>query len=166
MKAEKKPEQKKQWIAVIRIKGKPGLKVDVRKTFEVLRLYKKYHCVVIPNTAEYVGMLTKIKDASTWGEIDQETLKVLLQKRGKLAQKKALTEDYLKDKVNVGFDDLVKEVFAFKKTLGGVPGLKLFFKLSPPRHGFEQKGIKLPYSLGGVLGYRKDKVNDLLKRMV
>jgi len=44
--------------------------------------------------------------------------------------------------------------------------MKLFFKLCPPVHGFERKGIKKPFSMGGVLGYRKEKINELIKRMV
>ena len=40
------------------------------------------------------------------------------------------------------------------------------FKLSPPKGGFERKGIKNPFSLGGALGYRSDNINDLIKRMV
>ncbi len=40
------------------------------------------------------------------------------------------------------------------------------FLLHPPRGGFERKGIKLPFNLGGALGYRGTKIDDLLKRMV
>ena len=43
---------------------------------------------------------------------------------------------------------------------------KLIFKLNPPRKGFERKGIKTPFSLGGALGDRKNKINDLIKRMI
>jgi len=41
-----------------------------------------------------------------------------------------------------------------------------FFALMPPKGGFEKKGIKMPFNKGGALGYRGDKINDLLKRMV
>lgn len=40
------------------------------------------------------------------------------------------------------------------------------FALHPPQGGFERKGIKMPFKLGGVYGYRKDKINDLIKRML
>jgi len=39
------------------------------------------------------------------------------------------------------------------------------FKLSPPRGGFERKGIKMPYKLGGVLGPR-DNMDALIKKMI
>ncbi|MFH1589777.1 MAG: uL30 family ribosomal protein [archaeon] len=43
---------------------------------------------------------------------------------------------------------------------------KPFFELAPPRGGFERKGIKKPFKLGGALGYRKNKINDLIKKML
>ncbi len=43
--------------------------------------------------------------------------------------------------------------------------LKPFFRLSPPRGGFERKGIKKPNSKGGALGARKD-MDKLIKRMI
>ncbi len=157
---------KLQRIVIIRIKGKPGLKKSVKDTFDILRLYKKNHTVVVSNTPAYAGMLTKIQDAVTWGEIDEVTFRKLLEKRGKLPGKKPLTEQYLKEKCNTTFDQFSKDFMACKKELKDIPGIKLFFKLSPPVHGFERKGIKTPFSLGGVLGYRKEKINELLQRMV
>lgn len=155
-----------QRIAIIRIKGKPGLKKSVKDTFDMLKLYKKNHVVVVSNAPTYAGMLVKIQDAVTWGEIDEETFKMLLQKRGKLPGKAPLTEQYLKEKCNISFEQFAKEFMAGKKELKEIPGLKVFFKLNPPIRGFERKGIKTPFSMGGVLGYRKEKINELLRRMI
>jgi large subunit ribosomal protein L30 len=44
--------------------------------------------------------------------------------------------------------------------------LKGYFRLHPPRGGFERKGIKIPYGVGGALGNRKEKMNELIKRML
>jgi len=41
-----------------------------------------------------------------------------------------------------------------------------FFRLAPPVGGFERKGIKTPFALGGAIGYRGDKIKDLIKRML
>lgn len=155
-----------QRIAVIRLKGDPGLKVDVRKTCTYLNLYKKNHCTIIPNTPEFVGMLNVIQEVATWGELDKETCKELLQKRGRLPGNKLLTEQYIKEKNALTLDQFVEAFLSFKKEITDVPGLKKFFKLTPPRHGFESKGVKTQYSLGGALGYRKDKINELLRRMI
>ena len=156
----------KKKIAVIRIRGTIGLKIQARDTFKLLRIYKKNYCVIIENTPHYVGMLNKIKDYATWGEIDSKTFQSLLEQRGRLAANKKLTSEYLKEKTKLDFDSFVKEFFEFKKSLKDIPGVKFFFRLSPPRKGFERKGIKVPFSLGGVLGYRKEKINDLLMRMI
>lgn len=40
------------------------------------------------------------------------------------------------------------------------------YRLSPPRGGFERKGIKKPFTTGGVLGYRKDAINALIQKML
>ena len=32
--------------------------------------------------------------------------------------------------------------------------------------GFERKGTKMPFHLGGALGNRKEKINDLIRRML
>ena len=155
----------KQKIAIIRIRGGIGVNNTIKDTMKMLRLYKKNTCVVIDNRLEFSGMLEKVKDYVTWGEITEETFKELLAKRAKLPGNKPLTEEYLKTK-SLNLASFSKEFFEFKKSFKDIPGLKPFFRLLPPRKGFERKGIKTPYSLGGALGYRKDSINDLIKRML
>ncbi|MFH1649367.1 MAG: uL30 family ribosomal protein [Candidatus Woesearchaeota archaeon] len=41
-----------------------------------------------------------------------------------------------------------------------------YYGMPPPRKGFERKGIKKPYSSGGALGNRRDKMNELIGRML
>jgi len=153
-------------IAVIRIKGKPGMKKEIKDTFEKLRLYNRNTCVIIPNTPSYIGMLEKIKNASTWGEIDEKTCIELFAKRAKLPGNERLTDEYLKEKLKTDIKTFTKDFMAFKKEIKEVPGMKNFFKLQPPRRGFERKGVKTQFAQGGVLGYRKDRINDLIMRML
>ncbi|MFA6073545.1 MAG: uL30 family ribosomal protein [Candidatus Woesearchaeota archaeon] len=40
------------------------------------------------------------------------------------------------------------------------------YALPPPRGGFERMGTKTPYTTKGALGYRGDKMNDLIKKMI
>ncbi|MBW2970579.1 hypothetical protein KY320_00300, partial [Candidatus Woesearchaeota archaeon] len=44
--------------------------------------------------------------------------------------------------------------------------LKPYFRLSPPRGGFERKGVKNSFKSGGAAGYRGSKMNELIKRMI
>ncbi len=47
-----------------------------------------------------------------------------------------------------------------RKTFSGI------YTLSPPRKGYGRKGTKMPFSKGGALGDRKEKINDLIERML
>ena len=153
-------------IIIVRISGKQGLTEQIKSTFKLLRLYKKYNCVVVPNSPQYIGMIKKVNDFITWGEVDEKTLKQLLEKRGRLPNNIQLTEEYTKEKTKLSINDFTKEVFQGKKELKDIPGLKLSFRLHPPKGGFERKGTKQPYSTGGVLGYRKEKINELIQKMI
>jgi len=153
-------------IAVVRIRGKIGLRKGIKDTLNMLRLFNKNYCIVLNNKPQNIGMIKKVKDYVTWGEIEEETLKSLLKKRGKLPGKKQLTNEYMKEKLKIDIDSFTKEVLEGKKSLKDLPGLKLFFRLKPPIGGFERKGIKVPFSLGGTLGYRKEKINILIKKML
>ena len=152
-------------LAAIRIRGEIGLSGENEYTMSLLKLFNKNYCVVVNNSKNYVGMLTKIKDYITWGEVNEETIFLLIKNRGRLAGNKKITEEYLKEK-NINLNEFVNEFVSDKKTFRDIPGLKQFFRLKPPTHGFERGGIKRPFSLGGVLGYRKDRINDLIKRML
>jgi len=153
-------------IAIVRIRGKNHIQKKVADTLKMLRLYKINGCVVVPGNPIYLGMIQKVKDYVTWGEIDEETFKAMFTKRGKTVGDKPLTEEYLKENVKLSYDDFTKEYFTGKKELKDIPGFKPFFRLSPPSKGYERKGIKKPFSMGGALGYRKEKINILINRMI
>jgi len=153
-------------IAIIRLRGDRGLNQKVKDTLKMLRLFKKNSCVAVPNNKNYIGMLKVIKDYVTWGELDKKTFKLLLEKRGKLPGNKKLDEKYFKEKTKLSYDQFIEEFYTGKKKMKDVPGLKPVFRLNPPMLGFERKGIKKAFALGGALGYRKNKINDLIKRMI
>ena len=83
MAEEKKIETNAKNIAVIRIHGQTKLKKEIKDTLKMLNLLKKNSCVVVPATSTYLGMIKKVKDVVTWGDIDNETLKLLKEKRDK-----------------------------------------------------------------------------------
>ncbi|MBW2966127.1 uL30 family ribosomal protein [Candidatus Woesearchaeota archaeon] len=128
------PEKK---IAVIRIRGMIRIRKEVADTLNMLNLLRKNSCVIFNSSPSILGMLNKVKDYITWGEINDETLKLLREKR----------LEKTKDKE-------------------GKEAEKRFFRLHPPRGGFERKGIKFSFKAGGVLGYRGDKINNLIQKMI
>ncbi len=157
---------RKMLFGVIRLKGKSNLKKDVKKTLDYLKLYRKNHCTIVPATKNYVGMLKKVDRYVTWGELNDETLKILLKKRARLPGNKKLTENYLKEKTGNSLDEIANKLINNEIKIKDIPGLKSFFRLKPPRKGFERKGIKVAYSFGGAFGYRGEEINSLLKRMI
>ena len=119
-------------IAIIRLRGTNDVKKDIENTMIMLQLHKKHTCSVYPKTDALMGMLDKCKDYITFGELDEETYKLLVDKRGITKEGKLVN----------------------------------YFHLNPPRGGFEKGGIKTPFMMKGALGYRKDKINVLIKKMV
>lgn len=153
-------------IAIIQVRGIIGMKNKLVDTLNLLRLYKKNSCSIVNANPTYLGMLNLLKDYVTWGEIDKDTFKLLLEQRGRLPGNQLISEEYLKKSVNMTFDQFADQFISEKKELKEVPGLKQFFRLKPPVKGFENQGIKKPYSMGGALGYRKEKINELIRRML
>lgn len=146
-------------LAVVLIRGTIGTHPDVKKTLELLRLKKKHACVVIDDNAINRGMLQKVKDYTTFGVVDEAFYAEMLDKRGE-------TIGQVTNKVDS--KKIAKEYFAGKVKLKELElqGLKPFFRLHPPKGGFERAGIKMPYSKKGVLGDRKEAIKDLLVRML
>lgn len=68
-------------IAVVLIRGLIGIRHDIKETIFMLNLKKKHACVVIEDTPVYRGMLKKIQSYVAFGEITEETEKLLVEKR-------------------------------------------------------------------------------------
>ncbi|MBL7169704.1 MAG: 50S ribosomal protein L30, partial [Candidatus Aenigmarchaeota archaeon] len=121
-------------------------------------------CVLVPEKPEFLGMLQKAKDWITWGKVDKETVVKLFESRGMLTGRRKLDEKMLKkltkyDSFGKFADDLMKG----KVKLKDYPEIKPVFRLNPPKHGY--KATRLPYPRGD-LGNRKEKINELLERMI
>jgi large subunit ribosomal protein L30 len=139
-------------IAIIRLKSGINARKEVKDTLRMLRLNRKMHCVLYKETESIRGMLQAIKDYVTWGEINDDVLKILIKKRGRKIGDEKLNEKEVED------------VFNSIKEKGKIHGIKLVFRLTPPSRGF-RKSIKQIYP-NGELGYRGEKINELLKRMI
>lgn len=152
--------------AVVRLKGTVNIRKDIARTMDLLRLNRKHHCILVPATKENIGMINKVKNCVTWGEVNDETLAALLSKRGRIPGNKRFTEEYSKEKAKKSIEELAKELAEAKIKMNDVPGLKKVFRLHPPSKGLEKKGMKSEFSMGGSFGYRGKEINSLLKRMM
>ena len=141
----------KKQLAVVLVRGMTGMRAPVKDTLYMLRLRRKNHCVIVPNTPALVGMLVKVKDYITWGEVDEGTFEELVAARGEMFQ-----EPFMDRKRKYSYKCLE---FKGKK-------YKPYFRLNPPRQGFGRKGVKVSFRAGGSLGYRGEEMNSLLKRMM
>src|SRR3989338_5154428 len=139
-------------IALVRVRGSVNLNGGVKDPLSLLRLYRKNYCVVIEGTPSLMGMIKKVKDYITYGEIDSKIHQEMADKRG---------EEYL------GREEDVKGKIKYNNRFIVIDGRKLkpFFRLSPPKGGFGRKGIKVSFKSKGALGYRGSEINGLLKRM-
>jgi large subunit ribosomal protein L30 len=141
-------------FAVVRIRGSVNLRKEIKDTLRMLRLTRVNHCVLLRKDPKIEGMIKKVKDFITWGEINDKTLENLISKRGRLVGDKRPEEKEIKNILaKVKKDKSVKDIEGFKPV----------FRMSPPRKGFE--GIKQPFPKG-ALGYRGEKINELLERMM
>ena len=151
--------------AVIRVRGNIHVRKTIKDTLNMLRLNRVNHCVIIPESPEYIGMLQKVKDFVTWGEINDELLSKMLTSRGKLVGDKPLTNNHIKSNSNFkSISNFALEITKGKAKFKDLKDFKPVIRLHPPRKGYE--GIKRPYTLGGALGYRGENINDLLRRMI
>jgi len=150
-------------FAAIRVRGSVNITPGIKKTLQLLKLDRVNHLVLVKQ--EQKKMLSKVQSYTTFGEIDEETLTSLLQKRARLAGNKKVEESFLKEKKLKGFDDLAKSVLEGKTKLKDL-GIKPVFRLRPPKKGYERAGVKKGYSVGGALGYRASDVNLLIRRMI
>ncbi|MCY3411216.1 MAG: 50S ribosomal protein L30 [Candidatus Heimdallarchaeota archaeon] len=151
-------------MAIIRLRGKVNVNYHVEHTLKLLKLNKPNHAVVYEDTDALKGMLKKIKDVATWGEIDENSIEYLLMKRGELAGKNKVTDEYIKE--NTDFSSIKQYAQAIVKgeaKIKDIPEIQPVFRLSPPRKGF--KSLKYPISKKGDLGYRGESINDLIARM-
>lgn len=149
--------------AVIRIRGKVGTKKEIEDTLKMLRLEKVNSCVVLEEREDLKGMIEKVKNFVTYGEIDFNVFFEMLKKRGRISESKRLTEENVKELGFNSIEELALEIFEGRKKMKEIKSLKPVFRLTPPSKGF--KSLKEFYPKGDI-GYRGKEINELLRRMI
>ena len=137
-------------ILLIRIAGHVDMNQDMEETLFRIRLRRKYAAVLLKETEENKKLIMKIRNFVAYGKIDAETLKLLISKRAISIDKKKVDAD--------------KIIEALEKKDLASQGVKPYFRLHPPRGGIDSRihfGVRK-----GVLGDNKEKINDLVRRML
>jgi large subunit ribosomal protein L30 len=148
--------------AIVRIRGGVNTRPEINDTLDLLRINRVNHCVVVKEDPHYRGMIQKVKDYVAWGNIDDDTLALLLEKRGRLAGNRRLTDEFIKEKTAFGsIKQFAKAVNAGSTSLKDL-GVKPVFRLHPARKGLRSTKKTVPQ--GGVLGFH-DSIKDLIIKM-
>ena len=123
---DQKPATKKaDKVAAVLIRSFHGMRQEIRDTLKLLNLTKKHSAVVLEANPITMGMLRKVENYVTFGEITEDT----------------------------------------EKAINKIKGKEKSARLHPPRGGFERKGIKQHFKVGGALG-RRDNMDKLVQKMI
>lgn len=148
---------------VVRIKGTVNIPEWARMTLDGLNLDRRFRATIVPESAEYLGMLRKVKEVVAWTKADAGIVKELLEKRGRKTGYKPLTKaDLPKEYKSV--EDFASAIAENKISMSKIEGIKPWFALGPPRGGFKRK-TKTQYTQRGVLGDDAELV-EIVKRMI
>lgn len=152
-------------IAAVKVRGTISAQREVKETLEMFHLTRTNHAVLIDDRPAFKGMLIRVQSYVTWGEVSKETVALMLQKRGRLAGDKKLSDEYAQKIGYKSLNDLAEAVATCKVEHQKLPDIHPVFRLHPPSKGFKGK-TKKNFRAGGEAGYRGEAINDLIKRMV
>lgn len=152
---------------VVRARSDVKVERSIRETMGYMNLTRVNHAVIIPDNAQYRGMLQKAKDYITWGQADVSMVERMLAERGRMTGNAPLTDAIVAehtDYKNIG--DFAKAIVAGEAQVKDIPELKRVFRLHPPRGPKGWGGIKRSFVVGGALGSRGEAIGELVERMI
>ncbi len=151
-------------LLAIRIRGGVNASHRVEDTMRMLRMDRNNTSTLLDDRPEYLGMLQRAKDYITWGEPTEETVRLVLEKRGRVVGDHPINVDTLSTLGYENLNALAKALHEGEAEYHKLEGIKPFFRLHPPKKGFK-RSVKRPYRSRGELGYRGETINELAKRM-
>jgi len=157
-------EERRKCLLVVRVRGVSDVFHEINETLEMLHLHRNCHATLIDDRPSYLGMLRKVQNQVAWGEASEETIALLLKKRGRITGNKKLTDEYAQKLGYRNLDELARAIYRLEVEFTKLPEVKPVFRLHPPKKGYKGK-IKRSYKAGGVTGYRGEAINELVKRM-
>lgn len=154
------------WI-VVRARSNVKVEHSIRETMDYLNLTRVNHAVIIPENAQYKGMLQKAKDYITWGNADADLVEKMISGRGRLIGDKPITDADVKSATDYkSIKDFAKAIAAGDATVKDMAEMKRVFRLHPPRGPKGWGGLKRTYVIGGALGPRGEDIGALVERMI
>jgi large subunit ribosomal protein L30 len=156
--------KERKCIVTVRIRGTVRASRSVRETLQKLNLRRNNYAVLIDNRPSFLGMLKTAQNFITWGEASKQTVSMMVRERARLPGNKKLTDEYAQKTGHKSLEELAEAIFNCRSEYWKLPNVNPVFRLHPPTKGFKGK-VKKGYGMGGELGYRGEKINELIKRM-
>ena len=154
------------WI-VVRARSDVKVERSIRETMGMLNLTRVNHAVIIPENAQYKGMLQKAKDYITWGNADADLVEKMITERGRLVGDKPITDEYVNENTDFSsIKEFAAAIVAGDATVKDLPEMKRVFRLHPPVGPKGWGGLKRTFVVGGALGARGDEISALVERMI
>lgn len=157
--------KERKCVCAVRVRGTVRASREVRETLQMLHLTRNNYAVLIDDRPSFLGMLKTAQNHATWGEISKETVNALIKAKGRFVGNKKLTDEYAQSAGFKSLDELAEAVFNCSIEYWRLKNVQPVFKLHPPTKGFKGK-IKRSFTVGGELGYRGEKIGELVERMI
>ncbi len=151
--------------ALVQLRGEVNINQDTRDTLDMLNLGRVNHATLVPEEPAYEGMIAKVNDYVAHGQPSQETVELLIERRGEPASGDADIDDEWVSE-HTEFEDISALAAALvdEETTLQDAGLSPTLRLHPPRGGHD--GVKNPISTGGQIGvHETDHLDSLLEAM-
>jgi large subunit ribosomal protein L30 len=155
---------RRKCIAAVRVRGTLSAFREARETLQMLHLTRNNYAVLVNDNPSFIGMLKAAQGFVTWGEPTKDVVTLMLKEKGKFVGNKKLEDEKLSKLGYKSVEELSDAVFNCKVDYWKLPGIQPLFRLHPPTKGFRGK-IKKSFIAGGELGYRGEKISELLRRM-
>jgi len=154
------------WI-VVRARSDVKVEHSISETMGMLNLTRVNHAVIIPDNAQYKGMLQKAKDYITWGPVNADLAEKMITERGRLIGDKKITDADVKEGTEYGsIKEFAAAIASDDATVKDLPEMKRVFRLHPPRGPKGWGGLKRSFVIGGALGARGEAISSLVERMI
>ncbi|MFB6119096.1 50S ribosomal protein L30 [Halosegnis sp.] len=151
--------------AVVQLRGEVNQSQSVRDTLSMLNLHRVNHATFVPETDSYRGMITKVNDWVAHGTPSEETVAMLIARRGEPAEGEAdIDDDWVDEHTDYADVEALAAAVVAEETTLQEQGLSPTLRLHPPRGGHD--GVKHPAKEGGSIGKQPtENMDDLLERM-
>jgi large subunit ribosomal protein L30 len=151
--------------ALVQLRGEVDMSEDVVDTLDMLNVHGVNHCVLVPETDTYRGMVTKVNDFVAHGQPSVEVVETLLAKRAEPLEGSADVNDaWIAEHTEYEDIGALAQALVDEETTLRDEGLSPTLRLHPPRGGHE--GIKHSATEGGQLGkHDAEQIDQLLEAM-